>query len=128
VRLLLDTHAFLWWSIDDPQLSGGAREAITAAAHEVYVSAATAWEIAIQAALGRIDVPEDLDAFIAAEMRRSRFLPLPVSIRHAVAVRDLPPHHRDPFDRLLVAQALGEGLTLISGDPLVAAYPVSVLW
>ena len=126
--LLLDTHAFLWWTLDDAQLSALAREAIASPDNLVYVSAATAWEIAIKASLGRVEAPQDLEGFMTEEMRRSSFRPLAVDLRHALAVRNLPLHHRDPFDRLLVAQALREELTLVSGDPQVTRYPVTVLW
>ncbi len=126
--LLLDTLAFLWWTLDDAQLSALAREAIASPDNLVYVSAATAWEIAIKASLGRLEVPRDLEGFMAQEMRRSSFRPLAVDLRHALAVRNLPWHHRDPFNRLLVAQALQEDLTLVSGDPRVTRYPVTVLW
>jgi len=128
LRLLLDTHAFLWWIMDDPQLSTRARQAVAVPENEVFVSAASAWEIAIKASLGRLEVPDDLDGFVAREMRRSRFRPLAIDVRHALGVAALPPLHRDPFDRLLVAQALREDLTLVSADPLVARYSVSVLW
>lgn len=128
LRVLLDTHAFLWWALDDHRLSARARDAIAAPENEVLVSAAAAWELAIKASLGRLELAVDLRDFVADEMRRSSFLPLPVDLRHALAVRDLPAHHRDPFDRLLIAQAIHEDLVLISADPLVARYPVQILW
>ena len=118
MTLLLDTHAFLWW-LDDPQLlSKAARKAIGDGKNTV--SAAVAWEIAIKRALGKLDAPEDLEAAMTA----NRFLPLPVTIPHALAVESLPPHHRDPFDRLLIAQARHEGFKLVSRDAHVPLYGV----
>jgi PIN domain nuclease of toxin-antitoxin system len=120
VTLLLDTHAFLWW-LDDPQLlSQAARKAIGDGKNTVYVSAAVAWEIAIKRSLGKLDAPDDLEA----AMEANRFLPLPVTVSHAVAVQTLPDHHRDPFDRLLIAQALFEGFKLVSRDPNIPRYRV----
>lgn len=123
MRLLLDTHVFLWWSEDDPRLKDEVRRAILEA-DLVVVSAASAWETAIKTALGklRIRIPfED-----AVEI--NRFAKLPVEFRHAAAVTALPPHHGDPFDRMLVAQALTEGLTLVTHDRRLAPYGVPVLW
>jgi len=128
MRLLLDTHALLWWTVDDPRLSSRARDAVQDVRNEVYVSAATVWEISIKAALGRLELPADHDSLWIAELRSNGFRPLPVGIAHAVGVRDLPLHHRDPFDRLLVVQALFEGLTLVSDDQALQAYAVPLLW
>jgi PIN domain nuclease of toxin-antitoxin system len=117
---LLDTPVFLWW-VDDPQLlSETARKAISDGKNSIYVSAAVAWEIAIKKALGKLDAPDDLEAVMTA----NRFLSLPVTIPHALAVLTLPSHHRDPFDRLLIAQALHEDFTFISRDQHVASYGV----
>ncbi len=113
MTLLLDTHVLLWW-LDDPQfLSNAARDAIADGKNTVYISAAVAWEIAIKRSLGKLDAPDDLEAAMAV----NRFLPLPVTIPHALAVHELPNHHRDPFDRLLIAQARHEGFRLASRDP-----------
>jgi PIN domain nuclease of toxin-antitoxin system len=128
VKLLLDTHAFWWWVTDDDRLSDRAGAAIAVGANEVYFSAVSAWEIAIKAGLGRITLPEDAWSFTPDQLERNAFQPLPVHVSHAVAVIALPDHHRDPFDRMLVAQAMTEGLTLVSSDDQLAAYPVSVLW
>lgn len=123
MTLLLDTHAFLWWLDDPQQLSAQARDAITDGKNTVYVSAAVAWEIAIKRSLGKLDAPEDLEGAMTA----SRFLPLPVTVPHALAVARLPDHHRDPFDRLLVAQAQHEGFRLVSRDPALKLYDVQLL-
>jgi PIN domain nuclease of toxin-antitoxin system len=128
VRLLLDTHAFLWWIADDPRLTRKAREAIAAAAGEVLFSVASAWELAIKAGLGRLDCGGPLGAFIVEQVRRNAFHVLPVALSHVLRVAELPRHHADPFDRLLVAQAQVEGLTLVSSDRLIARYQVDRLW
>jgi PIN domain nuclease of toxin-antitoxin system len=120
MTLLLDTRALLWW-LDDPQLlSKAAREAIGDGKNTVYISAAVAWEIVIKRALGKLDAPLDLEAAMTA----NRFLPLAVTIPHVLAVGTLPDHHRDPFDRLLIAQARHEGFKLVSRDHHVARYGV----
>jgi PIN domain nuclease of toxin-antitoxin system len=119
VRLLLDTHAFLWWCGDDPRLGDVERQAIRDGANEAYLSAASVWEMAIKQALGRLQVPEPVSAAAA----RLGFEPLPIAFAHAEATALLPPLHRDPFDRLLVAQARTEGLTLVTSDPMIRAYP-----
>jgi PIN domain nuclease of toxin-antitoxin system len=123
-RLLVDTHALLWWLTDDPALSATAREALAEPANVVLVSAASVWEIAIQRALGKLTVPDDLLSQIEAE----GFGWLAVKAEHAWRVRDLPPHHRDPFDRLLVAQSLVEQMPIVSADPRLAAYGVEARW
>jgi len=120
MTFLLDTHVFLWWLDDPGLLSQNAREVIGDGRNTIYVSAAVAWEIAIKKALGKLDAPDNLEEVMAA----NRFLPLPVTIAHALGVLALPQHHRDPFDRILVAQALQEGLTFISRDPQVSSYAV----
>ncbi len=123
-RLLLDTHAWLWWQMDDPRLGAAARRAI-AGAVEVRLSAASVWEMAIKAGLGKLTLPKD--AAIHEELLNDGFLPLPVDIAHSDLVRALPPLHRDPFDRMLIAQALAEGLTVVTADAGLAAYEVGVL-
>jgi PIN domain nuclease of toxin-antitoxin system len=120
MTLSLDTHVFLW-RLDDPRLlSKAARKAIGDGKNTAYVSAAVALEIAIKRALGKLDAPADIEAAMAA----NRFLPLPVTIAHALAVETLPQHHRDPFDRLLIAQGRHEGFEFVSRDSHVALYGV----
>lgn len=120
MTLLLDTHTLLWWLDDPALLSKAARNAIANGKNAVYVSAASAWEIAIKRALGKLTVPDDLEAVLAS----NRFLPLAVTLRHALATFNLPPIHRDPFDRLLLAQSKIEGLTFVSRDANVPLYGV----
>jgi PIN domain nuclease of toxin-antitoxin system len=124
VRLLLDTHALLWWLADDPKLGRAAREAIADPAALVHVSAASLWEIAIKANLGKLDLG---DADLAAEIPANGFVELPIAARHALAAGALPRHHDDPFDRMLVAQAQLEDLVVVTRDSTFAAYGVSVL-
>jgi PIN domain nuclease of toxin-antitoxin system len=123
VRLLLDTHVVVWALDDDHRLGRTARRAIENVANAVYVSVATVWEMALKSALGKLDVPSDIGGWI----ERSAFSPLPIEIDHAVASAALPRHHRDPFDRMLVAQAQLEGLTLVTGDSRIARYDVATL-
>jgi PIN domain nuclease of toxin-antitoxin system len=121
-RLLLDTHALIWWDSDSDELGKSARREIQDAG-AVWVSAASEWEITIKAALGQVTLERSL--LEAAE--NAGFLPLPLSFEHARAVRDLKPIHKDPFDRLLVAVAMVEGLTLVSGDDVLSKYPIAFL-
>ncbi|WP_207099457.1 type II toxin-antitoxin system VapC family toxin [Paracoccus shandongensis] len=122
MRLLLDTHVVLWAMADDARLPRALRDAI-AGAEALFISAVTVWEVAIKASLGKLDVPADLfDRALAAGAQ-----PLPISWTHARAVADLPPHHADPFDRLLIAQARAEGLVLASADRQFRAYDVAQL-
>jgi len=122
-NLLLDTHVFLWWQADDPRLQQPARSAI-AEADLVFVSAASAWEAAIKAALGRLELPDTMEAGV----EESGFEKLPITFSHAEAAAALPPHNQDPFDRMLVAQALSEGLTLVTSDRRLEPYQVPILW
>jgi PIN domain nuclease of toxin-antitoxin system len=122
VRLLLDTHALLWWLADEG-LTAAERNAIADPANLVAVSAASAWEISIKKALGKLAAPDDL----GEQVQASDFLPLPISIAHAVAAGQLDRHHEDPFDRMLIAQAFAEGLTIVTRDKRFEDYGVTVL-
>jgi PIN domain nuclease of toxin-antitoxin system len=123
VRLLLDTHVFLWWREASDRIAGDIRNAI-ASADVVYVSAASAWEVAIKVALGKLAIPGPLGPAVIA----SRFDQLPITFEHASAVTALPLHHGDPFDRMLVAQARSEGLTLVTHDRRFAPYGLPTVW
>jgi PIN domain nuclease of toxin-antitoxin system len=118
VNLLLDTHVLIWWD-EGRKLTGAARRAIEAA-DTVYVSAASAWEVAIKIGLGRLRPTRTVEQAV----EESGFLELPITFRHAERVASLPAHHRDPFDRLLIAQAEVEGLTLVTRDPAFGPYAV----
>jgi PIN domain nuclease of toxin-antitoxin system len=124
VTLLLDTHALLWWLADDPQLPSLAREAIRGPREPVYVSAVSAWEIAVKRALGKLEVPEE---WVSA-VDEDGFERLEITWDHVLELGELPDVHRDPFDRLLVAQARVEGMTLVTGDARIAGYGTPVLW
>ena len=128
MTLLLDTHVFLWWVTDQSEVSPTAREAIANPANRVLLSAASGWEIAIKSALGRLELPSSPADFIPEQMRRNVFEVLPVSMYRALEVHALPVHHRDPFDRLLIAQSRSEGAPLITGDQVLAAYDVEIVW
>ena len=123
MRLLLDTHVLLWALTDDPHLTADVRDLIIDGTVEVFVSAASAWEITIKQGLGKLRAPDDLPAQLVA----ARFEALPISVEHAVAVLDLPDHHRDPFDRMLIAQATVEALTIVTHDAQIGRYDVAVL-
>jgi PIN domain nuclease of toxin-antitoxin system len=122
MRLLLDSHILLWWLALAPNLTDRARRAITLA-DEVYVSAASVWELAIKAASGRLRMPKDL----GGQMQKNGFVPLPITMAHGIAAAELPLHHRDPFDRMLVAQASLESLTLLTADPRLKLYGVRIM-
>jgi PIN domain nuclease of toxin-antitoxin system len=110
MKVLLDTHTFLWWITDSPRLSARAREVIRGGDNELFFSAASGWEIAIKAQLGRLQLPDDLEQFIVDQLSLNTILVLPIQLRHALHVYTLPQHHRDPFDRMLVAQSqMGPG-------------------
>jgi PIN domain nuclease of toxin-antitoxin system len=123
--LLLDTHAFLWWLTDSAKLADEARTAIAEASSLVYVSAASIWEIAIKTRLGKVDPgTKHLDKEIAS----NGFSELKISAQHALTAGNLPLHHDDPFDRMLIAQGQLEALTIVTHDKAFAAYKVRVLW
>jgi PIN domain nuclease of toxin-antitoxin system len=128
MRALLDTHAFLWWILDPARLSPRARDVISDGANELLLSAASGWEIAIKAQLGKIELPDDPLKFTLEQLALNAFTELPVRLVHALQVATLPPLHRDPFDRLLIAQSQVEQLPIVSADPLVARYAVQVIW
>ncbi|MBT2517680.1 type II toxin-antitoxin system VapC family toxin [Streptomyces sp. ISL-90] len=121
MRLLLDTHVLLWWLTDDRRLTGDHRDLISDAANSALVSAMTVAEIAIKSSLGKLDAPDDLLPTLDA----GGFEHLPFEASHADVLRTLPWHHRDPFDRMLIAQAIVEGLTIMTVDPHFAAYDVA---
>lgn len=123
MRLLLDTHTLLWSLVAPTRLSARAANAIEAGDSEVYVSIVSPWEMAIAKARGRMNPPDDLEK----QLERRGFTLLPVTLPHTQMIESLPHHHRDPFDRMLVAQAQVEGLTIVTVDRLLRRYPVSLL-
>lgn len=121
---LADAHVLLWWRADDPRLTGQARGAMANPDVALFFSAASIWEMAIKRAAGKLEIPQE---FVSTLGDRG-FSELAISARHGEVAAALPPHHRDPFDRMLVAQAQSEHLTVITNDARIAAYDVPVLW
>jgi PIN domain nuclease of toxin-antitoxin system len=126
--LLLDTHTLLWFFWDDQRLRSSAKALIEDSDNQKLVSVASCWEIAIKAGLRKLDLGEPSRTFLPREIARNSFELLPISLEHATAVEELPPIHRDPFDRLLVAQATIEGFSLVSSDTIFDQYGISRLW
>jgi PIN domain nuclease of toxin-antitoxin system len=128
MRYLVDTAVWLWSVGQVKRLNQAARDVLVDPRHEIYFSAASAWEIAIKTAIGKLQFPESLQTLVPRETARLGFRPLPVNHLHALAVSDLPAGRGDPFDRLLVAQASTEGLTLITADREIRSYSSQILW
>ena len=128
MRFLLDTHAFLWAVLDDPRLSDKARGLMLNADNELLVSPASYWEIAIKISVGKYTLDDDFETFMERQTAYSEFTLLPISLKHAAVVATLPFHHRDPFDRLLIAQAISEGIPIISTDHALDLYSVKRIW
>jgi PIN domain nuclease of toxin-antitoxin system len=128
MRVLLDTHAFLWWISDARELSARARRTIASAENECLVSVASCWEIAIKASTGKLDIDGTVERFVPHQLAANGFHELPIETRHAVGVARLPFHHRDPFDRLLVSQALHEGLAIVTSEVIFRRYGVRQIW
>jgi PIN domain nuclease of toxin-antitoxin system len=122
-RLLLDTHTFLWWLADHPQLGKKARDVIADEHNDVFVSAVTGWEIAIKRALGKISAPKNLDNKVEDE----GFCKLAITFFHGEQAGQLPEHHKDPFDRMLIAQAQAEGLEIVTADTVIPRYGVKTI-
>ena len=124
MKLLLDSHAFLWWLGDDPKLKAEARRAMADPSSVVNVSAATIWELSIKSSLGKLDLG---NVDLVEEIERNAFVELPMTARHSLGAGTLPHHHEDPFDRMLIAQAQHEGLTIVTRDSAFRAYGVPIL-
>ncbi len=128
MRVLLDTHAFLWFIMGDARLSATARGLIEDATNERLVSAASLWEIAVKVSIGKLTLTEPFEVIIPRELSQNGFQILSITVAHLTILCSLPFHHRDPFDRLLVAQAMSDKMPLVSIDGVVDAYPVTRLW
>jgi PIN domain nuclease of toxin-antitoxin system len=128
MNLLLDSHAFLWWREEPKKLSADAYTAIADPQNVVFLSVVTAWELQIKIALNKLAVKGGLANAIQDEQKTNGFQILPVQLAHALYLENLPPHHQDPFDRLLISQAIVEDMTLVSLDRKIALYPVKLLW
>jgi len=127
MRVLLDTHVLLWWLHDSARLRSGTRDLLASAANELLWSAASTWELAIKAGLGRVEFREPLHDFVVRMCAEQSLIPLPIQLAHAARVVDLPPLHRDPFDRLLVAQAAVEAVPLVTADAQLSGYGIECL-
>lgn len=128
MTLLLDTQALLWFLLDDPHLSGHARSLMTDPANDLLVSPASLWEIAIKISLHKYTLPEGFADFMERQIAENDLIVLPISVKHVAVVATLPFHHRDPFDRLLVAQAMSENIPVLSADTAFDLYPVKRMW
>lgn len=128
VRLLLDTHALIWWFLDSPRLPDALKGIIDEPANTIFVSAATAWEITTKHRIGRFQEAEELALNLPAYLGEWRFAPMPITVEHGYRAGLLPGPHRDPFDRMLAAQAICENLGLVTADPAMAALGAEVIW
>jgi PIN domain nuclease of toxin-antitoxin system len=128
MRLLLDTATFLWLTLDDPKLSDRARALFQNPANEVWLSAASAWEIAIKHSLGRLPLPAAPERFVPEQREAHGIMPLPLNEAAVLRLSSLPHHHRDPFDRILVCQAQADDLVILTSDEAIRAYPVKTDW
>jgi PIN domain nuclease of toxin-antitoxin system len=128
MRVLLDTHTFLWWVADDPILSDTARSVIANERYECFVSVASCWEMAIKTSIGKLRLSKPVERFVPEEMANNDFQLLPIEFKHVAKVEILPFHHRDPFDRLLASQALTEKMSFISADAVFSDYGIKRIW
>ena len=124
MRLLIDSHAFLWWGEGSPHLSLAARDAIADPTNEVVISIAALWELTIKASSRKLNLPADLETMVGSE----GFAVLSITFPHLKRLASLPWHHRDPFDRMMIAQALAEGMPIATGDRFFGAYGVQIVW
>lgn len=128
MRVLLDTHTFLWWVTDAVGLSPRARKIISEKRNQIFLSAASGWEMAIKANLGKLFLPKNFETFILKQLWANAIEVLPVQMSHALHVYQLPNHHQDPFDRMLIAQSQLENLPIVTSDSQIAQYSVKVMW
>lgn len=128
MRVLLDTHAFVWWVLDDERLSDTARALILDRSTVVLLSAASAYEMSVKAARGRLTLPEPAETYVASRLAGEGFAPLPIQVSHAVRAGSLPPIHRDPWDRLIIAQGQLDDLPILTTDPAIGRYDVETIW
>jgi PIN domain nuclease of toxin-antitoxin system len=128
LRVLLDTHAFLWWVSDEKPLPRKAAKLISDEGNIIFVSHATVWEMAIKAAIGKLTLPEAAGTFVQKQCKLNRFQLLPISLEAISMIETLPLHHNDPFDRLLVAQCLDLKIPIISADAILTKYRVTRIW
>ena len=128
MQALIDTHTFLWWTLNDPALSPVCRQILADRANTLYISVISVWEIVIKTQLGKLPLPDPPAQFITSRMAANGFVLLPLRLEHALQVYNLPLHHRDPFDRILIAQAQVENLPILTIDALIRQYAVQTIW
>ena len=128
MRYLLDTHAFLWWTQDDQRLSRRVRAILADGANSILLSVASLWEISIKVQIGKLSMPQPTDRYLTSQLDKNAITTLPAEAGHVLQLFRLPNHHKDPFDRLLVAQSRAEGLPILTADPMVMKYPVETIW
>jgi PIN domain nuclease of toxin-antitoxin system len=128
MKALLDTHTFLWWVLDDPQLSPLCRQIIADGSNTIYFSAASAWEIAIKYQIGKLPLPDSPEPYVTSRVALNGFEILPIGLSHALHTHQLPLLHRDPFDRILIAQSQTENVPILTTDPLISQYGIQTVW
>jgi PIN domain nuclease of toxin-antitoxin system len=128
VKVLLDTHVWLWWVTEPERIPHSALSIIEDGRNEILLSVASSWEIAIKSAIGKLQLPEPPEDFVPRRLMRDGIGTLHIEHRHALHVARLPPHHHDPFDRILIAQTQLEGIPIVTADPRFAPYQINVLW
>ena len=128
MKALLDTHTFLWWVTNDPLLSTKVEEILCDRGNRIFVSAATGWEIAIKSQIGKLNFPTPPEPFMLQQLALNSFITLPIRLEHGLRVYHLPLYHRDPFDRILIAQSQLEGMPILTTDSKIAQYGVDVIW
>ncbi len=128
MNLLLDSHIFIWWREEPAKLSPKAFSEISDANNNIFISVVTIWELQIKIALNRLTIKGGLENAVKDEQQNNGFQILPVNLSHALNIENLPPHHSDPFDRLLISQAIVENMTLVSADKEFGKYQVNLLW
>ncbi len=128
MRYLLDTHAFLWFISDDKRLSKNANALMRNRSNELYFSSASAWEISIKIGIRRLSIQDEMESFLLAQLSENGILPLPITIPHAAYITKLPGIHKDPFDRILIAQSVIEDMPLLSRDRTLRKYDANVIW
>ena len=128
MKALLDTHTFLWWVTNDPLLSAKVEGILRDRGNQIFVSAATGWEIAIKSQIGKLNFPTPPEPFMLQQLALNSFVTLPIRLEHGLRVYHLPLYHRDPFDRILIAQSQLEGMPILTTDSKIAQYGVDVIW
>ena len=128
MKLLLDTHAFLWAISGDPRLSEKAEQLFVTGRNELYFSVASVWEVLTKVQIGKLPLPSPVGRYLSDQLARNSVYVLPVQLEHVLRLETLPLHHRDPFDRILVAQSLHEDLPILTADPLLKKYSATLIW